>query len=250
MVLDLGPDRDGGLPRLYLGGRERAPLLYVHRSGLHQPHVPVDPGALVKPAVAQGRIDAHQQHIRTAGKREIRQVEAEGIVAAAVPADVVAVEDHHRFPIGAVELDRDPPARIGRRDVEDAAVPAHAGLGVVASQRVGSLARQRGVVLEGQRNRPVVGQVHRCPLAVVVGQVAGGEKAAGLLETARPAGAETEVLRGVVCVTEVEAPAEIQQRPFAQLRCRRRRPRRPVLGLRCGFGHSDGGCRRDGHAGL
>ena len=242
MILHLCPDGHGGLSGLHLGGGQRAPLLHVDRSGLDQPHVPVDAGALIEPAVAQSRIHPDQQHVRSAGQGEIGQVEAERIVAAAVPADVVAIEDDHRFPVGAVELDRDPPAGIGGGQVEDAAVPAHAGLRVVAPQRVGALAGQRRVVLERQFDGPVVRQVHRLPVAVVVGQVAGGKETAGLLEATGPAGAETEVLAGVIRVAEVEPPAEIQQQALARRR-RSRGPRLSGLDLRCHPGHrySSGG---------
>ena len=121
----------------------------MDRSGLDQPDVPIDAGAFIEPAVAQGRIHPHQQHVRAAREREIGQVEAERIVAATVPANVVAVEDDHGFPVDAVEFDRDSPARVRRGNIEDPAVPAHAGFRVVASQRIGAFAGQRRIVLEG-----------------------------------------------------------------------------------------------------
>src|ERR1700730_10046498 len=102
--------------------------------GLDQPDMPVDSGTLVKPAVAQGCIHADQQHIRTAGEREIRQIEAEGIVAATMVSDVVAVKHSTRSPVGTVEFDRDPTACGGSGQVKDAAIPAHAGLGVFTAQ--------------------------------------------------------------------------------------------------------------------
>ena len=97
--------RTRGLAGPHLGARERAPLLHVHRVGLHQPDVPVNARALVEPAVALGGVHADQQHVSAAGRGEIGDVEAERIVAADVPADVEAVEDHHGLAIDAVELD-------------------------------------------------------------------------------------------------------------------------------------------------
>ena len=60
-----------------------------------------------------------------------------------------------------------------------------------------------------------MGQVDGLPVAVIVGQVAGGEKSAGLLESAGPAGAESEVFGGIVGMAEVKPPAEIEQQPLA-----------------------------------
>ena len=99
----------------------------MDRGGLHQPDVPVNARALVEPAVALGGVHADQQHISAAGIGEVGHVEAEWIVAAAVPADVEAVEDHHGLAVGAVEFEGDALAGVGRWDLEDAAIPADAG---------------------------------------------------------------------------------------------------------------------------
>ena len=148
VVVDFGADGERGRAGLHLRRDERAPLLHVDRIRLHQPHVAVDSRALVEPAVARRGVHAHQQHIAAAGIGKIGDVEAEGIVAAAVAADVEAVEDHHGFAVGAVELDRDALARVRRGKLEDAAVPADAGRRIVAAERIEAFARQRGIVLE------------------------------------------------------------------------------------------------------
>ena len=121
VILHLGADFDGRRPRLHYGRCQRAPLLHVNRGGFDGPDVAVKAGALIEPAVAQGGVHAHQQHIWDSRVYKVAQVEAEWIVTAAVPADVVTVENHHGIPVSAVELHRDAPARIGRRDFEEAA---------------------------------------------------------------------------------------------------------------------------------
>ena len=132
--------------------------------------MPVDARAFVEPAVALGGVHAHQQHVAPAGIGEIGDVEAERIVAADVAADVEAVEDDHGLAVGAVEFDGDALAGVGGGKFEDAAIPADAGGGVGAAQRIIALALERGIVLEGQLDGPIVGQIERLPVAVVEGR--------------------------------------------------------------------------------
>ena len=68
----------------------------MHRVRFHQPDVPVNPRPLVKPAVTRGGIHTNQEHVSSTGGRKVGHIEGERIVSAAVPADVEAVEDHHR----------------------------------------------------------------------------------------------------------------------------------------------------------
>src|ERR1039458_3711324 len=114
--------------------RECSPLLHVHRVGFHQPDVPVNAGALVEPTIALGGVHADQQHVARARSGEISYVEAEGVVAAEVPADVEAVEDDGGLAIGGVEIQRDAFTRVGGREVEGASIPADAGGGVSPPQ--------------------------------------------------------------------------------------------------------------------
>ena len=111
---------------------------------------------------------------------------------------------------------RDALAGIGGGQLEDAAIPAHAGGRVVPSQRVEAFAGQRGIVLERQLDGPIVGQIDGSPVAVVEGDGAGREEVSGLLEIAGPAAAESEVFCGVVGMAEMEAPAKIEQQPLAE----------------------------------
>src|ERR1019366_2316689 len=119
VVLHLRANPDRGFAGAHLGARERAPLLDVHRIGLHQPDVPIDAGALVEPTVALGGVGADQQHVPSAGGGEIGYVEAERIITADVPADVEAVEDDRGFAIRAVELDGDALTGVAGRELED-----------------------------------------------------------------------------------------------------------------------------------
>ena len=90
-----------------------APFLHVYWRGLYQPNVAVNARTLVEPAIAECRVDAHQQYIGLARNYEIRQVKAEWIVSADVTSDVEPVEDDHGFAIDAIELHGDVLACIG-----------------------------------------------------------------------------------------------------------------------------------------
>src|SRR5271165_5364017 len=107
---------------------------------LHQPDVPIDSGSFVKPAVARGRIHANQQDVSAAGNCKVGYVETEGVVSAAMGANVKAVEDHHRFAVRTIELDGDAFIRVRGWKVEDTAIPADAGCRIGSAQRVESLA--------------------------------------------------------------------------------------------------------------
>ena len=56
-----------------------------------------------------------------------------------------------------------------------------------------------------------MGQIKGLPLAVVIGQRRNREKIAGFLKFPRPAIAEAEVSCGVICMTEVKAPPEVER---------------------------------------
>ena len=93
-----------------------------------------------------------------------------------------------------------------------------------------------------------MGQVHRFPVAVIEGQVAGRKKIPGLLESTGSAAAEPEVPGGIVGMSEVEPPAEVQQQAFPEGRLSR-----GALGLGglregCHTGQSYGSCGGSRHA--
>jgi len=73
-----------------------------------------------------------------------------------------------------------------------------------------TLAGERWIVLEGQFDGPVVRQIDGLPVVVVEEQRADRAEVSGLGEVAP----EIEILRHVGGVTEVKAPAEIQQQAF------------------------------------
>src|SRR5579863_10395967 len=127
----------------------------------------VNPRAFIKPAVALGGIDSHEQHVALAEISEIRYVEAKGIVAAAVPSDVEAVEHDHGLAVRAIELDGDSLAGVLGTKVEHTPVPADTRGRIFAAQRVEAFVQQIRVVMVGQLNRPIVRQVEAPPVAIV-----------------------------------------------------------------------------------
>ncbi len=171
----------------------------------------VETRAFVEPAVALRSVHANKQHVARAGRDEIGDVKAKRIVAADVAADIKAVQNDAGFTIRGVELDGDAPAGVGSRQLENAAVPANAGGGIRAAQRIKTLAGERRVVGKRQVDGPIVRQIDGLPIVIVEQQCGDGAEVAGLGEVA----AEIEVLRRVGGVAQMEAPAEIEQQFLA-----------------------------------
>ena len=65
--------------------------------------------------------------------------------------------------------------------------------------------------MEGQFDRPVMRQIDGAPVAVIESNRAGGHEVPRLLEVPDPLGSIAEILRRIVRIPEVKAPAEIQQ---------------------------------------
>src|SRR5208337_2278112 len=115
---------------------EASPLRDVERIGLGQPHVTVNSRAFVEPSFALRRVYAHHQDILSAVVEEVRNIVEERSVPAHIPPDELAVKDHHAVAEDAVELDRQPLAKIARGDVEHSPVPADARRRVIPIQRL------------------------------------------------------------------------------------------------------------------
>ena len=130
-------------------------------------------------------------------------------------ADIEAVEDDDGLTVCAIEFDRDVFACILCGQFEDAPVPTDTGLGILAAKRIEALALQARVILEGQFDRPVMGQIDAAPVCLNKGGGTGRHKASGLLEVPCVGTAVAEVFVRIVGVAEMEAPPEIEQEAFA-----------------------------------
>ena len=186
----------------------------VQRVRLGQPYVPVDPGAFVEPAISEAGIHADDQKILAAVIQKIGDVKAKGRIAIVVAAHERAVQEDERAAEGAVELDPHAPAFVFFRNVEGAPVPAHAGFGIAAAQRLVAVTLQLRVAHKGQLNRPVVRQVQRTPFGVVK-FFPGKLKLAGLGEIPL-ALAESQVAQRVAGVSLKKLPAKIEQQMLAR----------------------------------
>ncbi len=131
-------------------------------------------------------------------------------------ADVEAVEDDEGVAVCAVELEGDVLACVLGGEIEDAAVPAHAGLGIFAAEGMKALAHEAGVVDVGELDGPVMRKIDTAPVAVIEGDGGGRQEVAGLLEVAGGGAAVVEVFGCVACVAEVEAPAEVEKEALAE----------------------------------
>src|SRR6185503_8419131 len=105
MIFQLGEDGERCCVSANVSADEGSPLFHVNWMRLDEPHMAIDAGTFIEPAIALCSIDANQQHIPLAGIGESGYIEAEGIVTAAVAADVKAVEDNHGIAVRTIELD-------------------------------------------------------------------------------------------------------------------------------------------------
>src|SRR5690242_17965259 len=155
--------------------------------------MPIDTGAFVEPPVGRSGVDTNQQNITATRVGKVGHIEAKWVVTAAMPADVEAVKDDHRLPIGAVKFKRDTLALVGLIELKDTPVPTDTCLWIIAAQGVKSLACERRIVDEWQFNRPIVRQINRLPVTIVEGHRAGGQEISRLLKVPGPAAAISKI---------------------------------------------------------
>src|SRR5208337_4333626 len=82
-------------------------------------------------------------------------------------------------------------------------------------------------ILEGQLDRPVMGQIDAAPISVAEGGGTGRHEIPGLLEVSRVRTTVPKVLRRIIGIPEVEGPSKVEQEAFA-------------AGAGCGRGQGDG----------
>ena len=145
---------------------------------------------------------------------KICDVEAERRVAVVVAADEAAVHEEQNIAKSAVELKIDAAAGIARRNLELLAVPAHAGLGIAAAERLVSVRLQRFIADERQFHRPVVRQIQCAPLRVVESDL-GKLEIAGLGKVLL-ALAESEIAGRVRAVPKHKLPSKIKKELLAR----------------------------------
>ena len=213
MILDTSRHFNRSELSLQRNADDAFPRRQVERIGLRQPHVPVDSCALVEPPVAKGRVHARHDAVFGSDGEEVGDVEAEWRVAVVVAADEAPVHKDEHVAERSIELDGDAAACVARGNVEFVPVPPHAGLRIAPPQRLVSVRHQRVVPSKRQLDRPVVGQVQRAPLRVVVTH-AGKFEIAGLGEVPLTI-SETEIPGWVGAVAELELPAEVEEQLFA-----------------------------------
>src|SRR5689334_14074958 len=105
-----------------------------------QPHVPVDARALVEPTITIGGIHANHEYVTRAIAYEVGDIDAKRGVAVVISTDEATVDKHQRVTKHAVELDNDPPAKVGRGNVETAAIPANGVFRILAPERLVTVA--------------------------------------------------------------------------------------------------------------
>src|ERR1700722_9416699 len=143
------------------------PMPEMQRVGLGQPHVPVDAGTFVKPAVPETRVHAHDQEILRAIFQKLSDIKAKRRIAVVVSSDEVAIEKNQGAAKRAVKLDRNAADGIFFRNIEGPAIPSHARFRIPSAQRLVAVSLQFIVADKWQFNRPVMRQIQRAPLRVV-----------------------------------------------------------------------------------
>ena len=134
-----------------------------HRRGLVQPDMAVNARALVEPALELARVHLHRYGVAAANARHIRDVRPERVITALVPDHFPAVDPDCGVSKRTVELQPETLARVGRRQVKRAPIPANAVAREARPDRLESVALIGGGI-ERQFNRPVVRQVERAPV--------------------------------------------------------------------------------------
>ncbi len=215
------PHGQAGAVRAEGARDEDAFACHVQRPRLDQPGVAVDARPLVEPAFELRGVGPHHQDVAAAVAGDVGHVVGEAGIAAGLAAEVVAVEPDHAVAVHAVELDRDAPAQVARRQVEAAAVPADGGGGKCPAQGLEAVVPVRPGV-ERQLLRPVVRKPHLLPRRVVEfrpgrprGDAGLGEEGTGIARAAG-VGAEVEVGVDVGSMAEGEAPAGIEREALAR----------------------------------
>ena len=217
---------------------ERTVLSHLPRCsaiGLGEPHMAIDAGALVEPAVAEAGVDARDDVVLRAVGEEVGQIEAEGRIAVVVAADEAAVDKDQHVAEGAVELDRDAAAQVAGGNLELAPIPAHAGLGIAAAERACSRATfcssswTKGSSTAQSWGRLSVRHLESSNLALAK------SKSPVLAKSPWPY-AEAEIAGRIAAVAELELPAEVEEQMLA---------RRELRGLgRRGLGRPRAGWQR------
>ncbi len=214
-----------------LGADADAVLRNMNGVGAREPDVAIDAGALVEPAFTERGIYADQQGVGLAvGVDEIGEIDRKRRITAVVLLDDIAIEDDRRLAEDTVEFQSRALAIDG--DIKDLAIPADAGFGKIAAERLEAVVGGRGPSHRASGWRisdrartavrpPVVRQVERAPRLIVEIRFGGGRRIRPLLGIGAQVGAETEILRHIVEVAEGEPPAVIEQDAARVGRCNR-----------------------------
>src|SRR5271165_1517439 len=135
--------------------------------------MPVDSGALIKPAVSEAGIDAQNNIVTRSIREKIGELELKWDVAIVVSAHKTAIDKDQRVPEDSVELDPGAAACVAGRNLEFAPIPAHAGFRIAPAQRFVSVRAQLAVsgscivVHKRKFHGPVMGKFEQPPFGVV-----------------------------------------------------------------------------------
>lgn len=164
-----------------------------------------------------------------------------------MPPHPVPVHPHHAIPKHPIELDRQPPSEVRRRDLERPPIPPHARLRMVRPDRVKPMVAQFLVAPRVQRqfDGPIVWDIHDPPLRIIERRRRRPPRLPSLHQATAPA--EIEVQRIVRRVPQREPPTPIHQQPFPHIRRLHTIPAPPRANLR-DFEITENGCRFSFHA--
>src|SRR5688500_8185533 len=101
---------------------------------------------LIEPSFILRGVNADYEHVRFGKIHKVGYVETKRNVTAQVLAQVMTIEHDHCITIHAVKLEADALPLIVSRERERSAVPANAGLRILAAERLGTLMMQHGSV--------------------------------------------------------------------------------------------------------
>src|SRR6185369_7248568 len=163
-------------------------------------------------------VNAHGDDVAGAVVQVVGQVVAEAGIAALVAAEAVAVDPDDAVAEHAIELDGDAAAEVRLGDLEGAAIPADAVLGMIGTDGAKTVLAEFLVPLgiERQFDRPVVREVDGAPVAVIE-RGAGGAAVFTRLHQRSGAGI-AEVAIDIGGVAEGETPGAVKGQSLSHSR--------------------------------
>src|SRR5271165_1375427 len=192
--------------------------------------MPINSRTFVKPSIAKAGVQARNQIVLATVVQKVRQIKTKRRVAIVIAAHEVTVQEDQRTAESTIELHDHTPPNVFLGNVEHAAIPTDAGLGMTATERFVTMRLQIFIVNKRQLDGPIVRQVQRAPFGVVELRqselkLTGFRKDSMIL-------AKSQIAVRIACMSLKEFPAKIEQQVLSRGNASQRLDRRSQ-GIAC-----------------